>query len=65
MNEVTPGFFALTEITSPSKHVAYDWWRASGHQAENLTVGGLVYVGRGRAKSRRAMPPRRHRATGN
>ena len=54
MNKAASGFFALTEITDPSKHVAYNWWHASDHQAENLALDGMVYAGRWAAPKRMA-----------
>ena len=46
MNKAASGFFALTEITDSSKHVAYNWWHASDHQPENLALDGTVYAAR-------------------
>ena len=52
MNKATSGFFALTQITDPSKHVDYNWWHASDHQAENLALDGVVYAARWAATNR-------------
>lgn len=46
MNKVVSGFFALTEITDPARHVDYNWWHASDHQAENLALEGICYAQR-------------------
>ena len=54
MNKATSGFFALTQITDPSKHVDYNWWHASDHQPENLALDGVVYAARWAATNRLA-----------
>ena len=43
MAKVRAGFFALTEITDPTQHRAYNAWHQLDHMPEQFPLRGIVY----------------------